>query len=59
MQEKGMVSIGYVMRELHVAPQTVRNWAKRGILVPDYVSEKGTRYYKPETIEKFKKERKS
>lgn len=57
VKDENMVGVNYVAEELRVSHQTIHNWAKRGILVPDYVSTKGTRYYKLETINAFKEKR--
>ena len=51
------IKIGDVANELLVHPQTLRNYDFRGILKPDLVTNGGTRYYKRETVDRFKEER--
>ena len=48
-----LFSIGKVAQKLGVTTTTLRNWDKAGILIPDKVTDGGTRYYSDETINKF------
>ena len=43
-----------IASELGVTRQTISNWAKNGILVPDIKLPNGTKKYSRETIDTFK-----
>lgn len=53
---EGMIKTGDVAKLLGITSQTVRNYAETKKLVPDYVSESGTAWYKVENVEKFLEE---
>ena len=53
---EGMIKTGDVARRLGITAQTVRNYAEAGKLVPDFVSDSGTAWYRVENVEKFLKE---
>ena len=53
---EGMIKTGDVAKLLGITSQTVRNYAEVKKLVPDYVSESGTAWYKVENVEKFLEE---
>lgn len=48
-------TIGEASKILGVTPQSLRNWQVEGKLIPDYMSDKGTRYYSETTILNFKR----
>ena len=48
-----LYSIGKVAQKLGVTTTTLRNWDKAGILIPDKVTDGGTRYYSDETLNKY------
>lgn len=52
-----MIKVGEVARRIGRCHETVRNYERTGELVPDKVSERGTRYYKEETVEAFLRRR--
>ena len=45
------VKIGLAAKMLGVSVQTLRKWEHTGELLPDYKSEKGTRYYDTEKFQ--------
>ena len=47
------MSIGKFSKEIGVTTQTLRNWHKEGKLIPDIITDSGTRYYSEEQVEKF------
>ena len=56
---EGMIKSGEVARRLGITAQTVRNYAETKRLVPDFVSDSGTAWYRVEKVEKFLEEVKS
>lgn len=52
-----MIKVGEVARRIGRCYETVRNYERAGTLVPDMVSERGTRYYEEETVEDFLRRR--
>lgn len=53
---EGMIKTGEVARRLGITTQTVRNYAEAKKLVPDFVSDSGTSWYRVENVEKFLEE---
>ena len=53
---EGMIKTGDVAKHLGITTQTVRNYAYAKKLVPDYVSDSGTAWYRVENVEKFLEE---
>ena len=45
-----MFSVSEVAKEFHVTPQTIRKWAKQGILVVDFRTPTNRLYFSEEQI---------
>lgn len=52
MGEK-LLRVGQASRYIGCSQQTLRNYEKRGILLPDEVYPSGHRFYKESTIQNF------
>lgn len=48
-----LISIGHASKMLGVTIQTLRNWEKRGLLIPDEYTKGGQRRYKLESLKKI------
>lgn len=48
------MSIGKFSKEIGVTAQTLRNWHKEGVLIPELITDSGTRYYSEKQLDKFK-----
>jgi predicted site-specific integrase-resolvase len=46
-------SIGEFANLIGITPQTLRSWHKQGKLVPDYISDGGTRYYSADQRDQY------
>jgi putative resolvase len=57
-KKNGLMKSGEAARLLGVNVQTLRNWHKKGILVPAFVPESGTRMYSLRQINEIKGGRK-
>ena len=48
-----MLTVKEVAAKLMVSPQTVRNYAVRGLLKPNYITPSGKRFYDEQNVEEF------
>lgn len=48
------MSIGKFSKEIGVTTQTLRNWHKENKLIPEKITDKGTRYYSQEQLNQYK-----
>lgn len=53
---KKYLKIGEVAQMLGISTQTLRNYQKRGLLVPEIIFDSGHRKYSVEQVENFIKE---